>query len=80
MLEKFIRKEAGKQKPTRMPSTVITKIKKSSTALQTRTSISSPTALKNAAKMPITQSAANEIRPVFVIIFSKFLKLMIAKI
>jgi hypothetical protein len=30
--------------------------------------------------MPITQSAANEIRPVFVITFSKFLKLMIAKI
>ena len=80
MLEKFIKKEAGKQKPTRILSAIKMKKKASSAIVPAKKSKSIPTVQNNAATMPITPRIANETIPVFVIIFSKLLKLMIDKI
>jgi len=80
MLEKFIKKEVGKQKPTRILSAVRIRKKIFSIASPTKRSKSISNAQNSAAKTPITARIANETIPVFVIILSKLLKLMIGKI
>ena len=77
ILEKFIKKEVGKQKLTRILSTNTMKRKISSTAVPTNRSTSIPIAPNNHAMIPMAARAANETMPVFVIIFSKLLKFMI---
>jgi hypothetical protein len=79
MLEKFIKKEDGKQNPTRILSAVRIRKKIFSISSPTKRSRSISNAQNSAAKTPITARTANETIPVFVIILSKLLKLMIDK-
>lgn len=77
MLEKFIKKEVGKQKPTRILSTIRIKQKISSATVPAKRSKSILAAQNNAATIPIMPRIAKENIPVFVIIFSKLLKFII---
>lgn len=77
MLEKFIKKEVGKQKPTRILSTIKIKQKISSATVPEKRFKSILAAQNNAATIPITPRIAKETMPVFVIIFSKLLKLIV---
>jgi hypothetical protein len=77
ILEKFIKKDVGKQKPTRIPSTARMKKKISSIAVPTNKSMSIPIVPNNDAMIPIAASTANERTPVLVIFCSMFSSLII---
>ena len=77
ILEKFIKKDAGKQKPTRTPSTARMKKKISSIAVPTNRSTSIPIVPNNDAMIPIAGSTANEMTPALVIFCSMFCSLII---
>ena len=80
MLEKFIKKEVGKQKPTRILSTIRIKQKISSATVPVKRSKSILAAQNNAATIPIMPRIAKETIPVLVTTFSKLLKLIIGEI